>query len=191
MISKNVYLYCKDDISLIENYEKAFNDKYQSWHCHHRLETELNLTPKELIKMEMYFNRPASELIFLTKSDHRKIHNNKLTDNTKKKISDSNKGKTAWNKGIPRTEEQKRNQSLKMKGRKGKSPRDVMSPEKYDSWRNNISKTHKGKKLSDEHKSSISNGLIGRKQSDEQKQKVSMFMKNWWTQKRAEKSALK
>lgn len=33
--------YCCEDISLIENYEKAVNDKTQTWCCHHKLEIEL------------------------------------------------------------------------------------------------------------------------------------------------------
>lgn len=31
--------YCKDDITKIENYEKAIADKTQTWAIHHRLET--------------------------------------------------------------------------------------------------------------------------------------------------------
>lgn len=33
---------CKDNISLIENYEQAVNDKSQMWVCHHRLEISLD-----------------------------------------------------------------------------------------------------------------------------------------------------
>ena len=36
--------YCSEDISLIENYDKAVNDKEQTWHCHHRREI---ITPKK------------------------------------------------------------------------------------------------------------------------------------------------
>ena len=34
---KNAYAFCKDDICLIENYDKAINDLTQIWHCHHKL----------------------------------------------------------------------------------------------------------------------------------------------------------
>ena len=57
--------YCCEDISLIENYEQALNDQTQVWDCHHRLEIELGLSAAELIKQGLYWNRPASELIFL------------------------------------------------------------------------------------------------------------------------------
>jgi hypothetical protein len=46
MISEHVYSFCKDDISLIENYEKAANDP-EIWDCHHRKETDLGLSVNE------------------------------------------------------------------------------------------------------------------------------------------------
>ena len=75
MIGKKCLRYCCDDISLVENYDKAINDKTQVWHCHHKLEIELNLSLGELIKRNLYYNRPASELIFLTPEEHLRIHN--------------------------------------------------------------------------------------------------------------------
>ena len=71
---KRVKRYCNDNISLIENYEDALNDKYQTWHCHHRLETDANMSQKELKANNLYFHRPASELIFLLPCDHRHLH---------------------------------------------------------------------------------------------------------------------
>lgn len=74
MIGKKVCKFCKDDLSLIENYDKAINDNINVWECHHRLEIELNVSREYLKQQNLYFNRPASELIFMTKSDHNKIH---------------------------------------------------------------------------------------------------------------------
>ena len=34
--------FCKDDISKIENYDKAKSDTTQTWECHHKLELTLN-----------------------------------------------------------------------------------------------------------------------------------------------------
>ena len=72
MISKQAYMYCREDLSLIENYDKAINDNTQIWRCHHRLEIQDNgkiiYTSKQLQDMGLYYNRPASELIFLTLS---------------------------------------------------------------------------------------------------------------------------
>ena len=77
---KNAKAYCSDDISLIENYNEAVNDKTQSWELHHRLESELNKSVQELKDLNLYFNRPADELIFLTKSEHSSLHQ-KLNNN--------------------------------------------------------------------------------------------------------------
>ena len=88
-----VKTYCKDDISLIENYDKAIADKDQIWECHHR--RELETSRKQLIKIGEYYNRPASELIFLTKAEHNSLHKKgePRSDETKLKLSIANKGK--------------------------------------------------------------------------------------------------
>ena len=70
---KYVNKYCCEDLRLIENYEQAVNGP-EIWDCHHRKETDLGLSKIELIEQRLYFNRPAAELIFLTRSEHTKIH---------------------------------------------------------------------------------------------------------------------
>lgn len=104
---------CRDDISKIENYDKAISDTTQTWHCHHRLELTLDgefaHTHKELKRLEMYYHRPYFELIFLTPSEHSKLHGiteeqkqkmgkarkgRKLSEETKRKMSESRKGRT-------------------------------------------------------------------------------------------------
>ena len=79
----SAYAFCKEDISLIENYDKAINDKSQCWDCHHRTEIWWNCTSQELIDNECYYHRPAKELIFLTHAEHSKLHN-KLGEYIKK-----------------------------------------------------------------------------------------------------------
>lgn len=71
---KTVKRFCNGDITQIENYEKAINDDTQTWDCHHRKEIELKLSVKQLDELGLYLNRPASELIFLTKSEHVRLH---------------------------------------------------------------------------------------------------------------------
>ena len=70
--------YCCEDISLIENYSQAIADQTNMWDIHHRRECDDEgktlFTHKQLIEMNLYHNRPASELIFVTRSMHRKIH---------------------------------------------------------------------------------------------------------------------
>lgn len=85
----NAYAFCKEDISLIENYDKAMEDKSQSWDCHHRTEIWWNCTSQELIDNECYYHRPAKELIFLTHAEHAKLHN---------KLAKYAQGYNSWNK---------------------------------------------------------------------------------------------
>lgn len=102
--------YCCEDISLIENYDKAINDKTQTWHCHHKNEITLNMNQKELQDAGLFWDRPANELIFLTKSEHKSLHMYGTqyakgcvrTEETKKKISKTKKEQSvpAWNKGL-------------------------------------------------------------------------------------------
>ena len=69
----------------IENYELAKGDGFVNWDVHHRLETHtsdgvrrsVDLSVKELIALGTYYDRPASELIFLKHGDHMKLHHTK------------------------------------------------------------------------------------------------------------------
>ena len=95
--------YCKEDISKIENYEKAIADKTQTWACHHRDEVktlpsgiEVKRSIEELIENGRYYHCPANELIFLTQSEHNRLHNvgKHLSEEHKRKLIEANKGKT-------------------------------------------------------------------------------------------------
>lgn len=123
MITKNIKKICKEDPSLIENYDKAIEDNTQVWECHHRKETELGLRPSDLIRMKMYYYRPANELIFLTSSEHMKLHGKDIGNGLKgkpkstehkKKLSDSVKkffeneeNKEKWLQSILNSEKKK------------------------------------------------------------------------------------
>lgn len=87
--------YCKEDINLIENYTEAINDKEKTWDCHHRKETDEGLSVKQLKNIGLYFDRPASELIFLTQHEHLSLHSKgrQFSDETRKKLSEINKGR--------------------------------------------------------------------------------------------------
>ena len=75
---KNAKSYCSEDISLIENYHEAIADQTKMWGIHHRRECDSEgrtlFTHKQLKEMGLYLNRPASELIFVTRSMHWKLH---------------------------------------------------------------------------------------------------------------------
>ena len=90
----------------IENYAFAISDENKTWECHHRLETHFSdgterpknaqLSKEELIAFDMYYNRPPEELIFLTVSEHQKLHHQSIpkTEEHKRKISNALKGRT-------------------------------------------------------------------------------------------------
>ena len=89
---KRAIKYCKNDISMIENYDKAIADETQVWHCHHRRETIYSRSG--LIEIGEYYNRPACELIFLTSLEHKRLHNlgKHLSEETRQKLSEAQKG---------------------------------------------------------------------------------------------------
>lgn len=133
MISKTTFRLKKDRTprkdcfcrtpELIENYDKAIADTTQTWDCHHRLETHnsdgerrsVDLTSVELIALDMYYDRPPEELIFMTSLDHKCLHNvgkpKPKSEETRKKMSEAHKGQVPWNKGKHLSEEQKRHLS--------------------------------------------------------------------------------
>lgn len=118
--------YCRTP-ELIENYEAAVADTTQTWQCHHRLETHnsdgerrlVDISREELIALDMYFDRPPEELIFLTESEHKRLHlkgkkRPQISEETKRKISEALKGKRL-------SEETKKKMRQSLKGQhKGK-----------------------------------------------------------------------
>lgn len=93
MISnKHVKLFCKD-FTQIENYNLAISDTTQIWNCHHRKEIDEQKSIKQLKQEGLYYNRPPEELIFLTKSEHRKLHGLNWTNEWKIKQIKTHIGK--------------------------------------------------------------------------------------------------
>lgn len=96
MIGTTVKYFCKDDITKIENYELAMTDTEEVWHCHHRLELTLDgeyaHSKEDLIRMNMYYQRPYFELIFLKNSDHVTLHNKAHNPIRRAKVSNTLKG---------------------------------------------------------------------------------------------------
>lgn len=87
----------------------------------------------------------------------------KRSEETKRKISETQKGRTAWNKGIPRTEEVKRK----------------------------LSEAHKGMRQSDEAKRKVSEFNKGKKVSNETRRKISEALKVYWAKRRESINGLK
>ena len=150
--------FCNEDLSLVENYDKAVNDKEKTWECHHRRET--TTSKKELLEIGEYYNRPASELIFLTKAEHRSLHHKgkKVSLETRKKMSIANKGKFL-------SLETKRKLSESLKGKNTWSNGKKRKPFTEET-RRKMSEAKKGKKI-----------WLGKHHTDETKQKLSIASK--------------
>ena len=146
-------MYCKEDISKIENYDKAISDNTQIWHCHHRTEIWWNCSAKDLIENECYYHRKACELIFLTPAEHNRLHNigKRHTDESRRKMSESLKGEKNPFYGKHHSEDTRIKMSESHKGRipwnKGRTA--------SIATRRKLSESHKGKKLSEEHRKKI------------------------------------
>lgn len=65
-------------IDLVENYELAKHDNFKGWCLHHKLELHPDCSERfsksSLLKLNLYYHRPANELIWLTSKEHRRIH---------------------------------------------------------------------------------------------------------------------
>lgn len=203
------YCFCRTP-ELIENYDKAVNDQSQMWCCHHRLETHnsdgerrlVDISSAELIALDMYYDRPPEELIFLAKSEHISLHTKgKLawnkgtcesgmkgkhhTEEQKRKMSEAHKGKLAWNKGKKgkhHTEETRKKISETMKGHKVSeetkrkigeaSSRALKGKPKSEEAKRKNSEGHRGKSHSEETKRKISEAHKGKPKSEEWKRKM-------------------
>lgn len=169
--------YCKD-YENIENYEKANKDNFKGWHCHHRLETHtsdgerrpVDITQKELKALRMYYNRPASELIFLTSREHNAFKKGKhRSEETKNKLSTANKGEKNPMYGKHLSEEHKNKLSEVNKGNayaKGHTPWNKGKKMSEEYCRKN-SESHKGRQAGEKHP------MYGKKHSDAAKKKMS------------------
>ena len=146
MIPRRIKKYCCEDIALVENYEEAMKST-EVWDCHHKAEILPcgNFSREDLKKFDLYYNRPACELILLSKSDHSKLHSTGYQKENNPHF------------GHRHTEETKnilRNKRLGM-----------IFPKE---WRDNIRKSkkgqipwNKGKSLSQEYKDKISKTISG------------------------------
>ena len=133
--------FCKEP-EKIENYEKAKANDFIGWCCHHRLETHnsdgerrlVNISAAELKALDMYYNRPASELIFMKGSEHKSLHakGKPHTEETRRKMAEAKKGKHHTEEVRRKMAEAKKNMS--------------------EETRRKMAEAHKGKKFSEETK---------------------------------------
>ena len=198
--------YCRDDYTKIENYDKAMTDNTQTWVIHHRFEThdilgnkcpiDRRLSIQELKELNMYYNRPAEELIFMTQSEHMSLHSKgrvspirvkHLSEDIKQKLSKSLKGKPGPMKGRHHTEETKKRISKMSSGKNNgffgkrhtEETRQKMKQNFIDhpERRSQVAKINKGKHLSEETKRKISESKKGKVASEEARKKMSLARK--------------
>lgn len=162
--------FCKDDISLIENYEKAINSA-EMWDVHHR--DEIRILPSGMVALRTredlkeagrYYKCPANELIFLSHSEHARLHG-QYKDNSGRK-----RGYHFTRKhpciGHPLSEEHKAKLRAAHLGKV--SPR-------------------KGVHLTDEQKAKLRAANLGKKHTEEEKRKISEANKIRWANYRDRK----
>lgn len=133
--------YCNGDISKIENYYDAINDKENIWHCHRKLETHYpngerregkDLLAADLIEMDKYYNVPPEELIYMLPTEHHQLHNEKQRDRFTPEVR-KEMSKKAKQRHVAHTKE----------------------------WNENIAKSRKGKKFSEAHRESLRKNHVG------------------------------
>lgn len=116
--------FCSGDLALIENYDKAIADDSQTWHCHHRMEIQpdgTRLSKKWMVEHNIYYDLDPCMLIFLTDSEHKKIHTTgrKITEKMREAFRKIGKDTKHDNfKGKHHTAESRAKTSAKLKGRK-------------------------------------------------------------------------
>ena len=176
--------YCSE-IDNIENYEKAKAENFEGWNLHHRLETHtsdgerraVDITREELIALDMYWHRPAEELIFLTKSEHISLHKKgkQLSDEIKIKMSVASKGK-------PKSEETKNRMSESRKGKK-RITSGMKGKSHSEETKKKISEAHKGNTHNVEWNNRISESMKGHSVSEETKKRIAEAIKAYWNKK--------
>lgn len=83
-----------ENLKSVENYEIAKKENFKKWQIHHRLEThnsdgekrKVQIPRAELIALDMYYNRPAKELIYLRLAEHTSLHFTGTSSSKEKKM---------------------------------------------------------------------------------------------------------
>ena len=154
--------YCCEPLELVENYAAAKAENFKGWDIHHRLEIQPDgkrVSRQELIDQNLYYGRPASELVFMRHSEHRMLHN---IGNT-------------YMKGHKHSEESRRKNSLAHRGKQ-------LSAEHRRKLSVNNGRFWKGKTMSEESRRKNSLAHKGKHHSAEHRQKIASAFTGmlWW-----------
>ena len=162
--------YCCEQLELVENYAAAKAENFKGWCIHHRLEIQpdgTRMSRQELKDKDLYFNRPASELVFMRCEEHTSLHHKDkvISEETRQKLSETHKGDNNPLFGKHHSEETRKKMSV------------------------NNGRFWKGKQLSAEHRQKLSESrrgenhpLFGNHHSDETRLKIAEANKgkHWW-----------
>ena len=156
--------FCSEPLDKIEHYEEALADNFAGWCIHHRREIQpdgTRVSMQQLIDKNLYFHRPASELVFMKVCEHATLHHKgkSISEETRQKIAESHKGKH-----LPAEHRKKIAEALKGK------PHSAEACKK-------MSESHKGKHLPAEHRKKIAESLRGKHPSEETRKKLSEALK--------------
>ena len=144
--NKNWKSYCSEPLELVENYMAAKADDFEGWCMHHRREIKLDgtrVSAKELIDQNLYYGRPASELVFMRKLEHSTLHSKGKhhSEETRQKLSEAKKGENHQFFGKHLSEEHRQKISESCKGENHPFFGKYFSEE----HRQKLSEAHKGK----------------------------------------------
>lgn len=170
--SWNIYGCAAFTFSVIETLEKRDKQKIidteQKWLDHYRSydrEYGYNVCPKAHSRLGSPVSVETREKISKAfKGEKHHFYGKKLPKEHCRKISQSNVGKKAWNKGVkmsPLSEEHKQKMSAALKGRE--------IPQKH---REKISKTLMGHEVSEETRQKLREANLGKKLTAETKEKI-------------------
>ena len=161
--------FCSEPLDKIEHYEEALAEDFAGWCMHHRREIKQDgtrVSRQELKDNGLYYDRPASELVFMKVGEHHSLHNkgNNHSEETRLKMSESLKGRTF-------SEEHRQKLSEANKGK-----------HQSEESRRKMSESHKGKHLTAETRQKLSEANKGKHHSAETRQKMSEAHKGkcWW-----------
>lgn len=156
---QTAWAYCIDDIKKIENYHFAVNDNTQTWICHHKVEIQPDgvLSVKELKERNLYYHRPARELVFLMPSTHSALHNEHRKPEVRKRISVSKTGDKNPMFGKHHSDESKKQISQKMSG----SNHPFFGKHHSDESKRKMSISKKGMKPTEHNRECCMNAVIG------------------------------
>ena len=101
---KNWKRYCSEPLELVENYQQAEAENFKGWCMHHKLEIQpdgTRVSRQELKDKDLYYDRPANELVFMKVCEHNRLHfigntfnkGNRLSAEHRQKLSEALKGK--------------------------------------------------------------------------------------------------